>query len=143
MTLGCRWQERSFNVAVNQDKPLDICKCGNEIIGVKYLYNGETLCQNCFSKHRSIKQKLGLSELGFNTSRDKLYEFIDNKNFRVPTEVRSKRHWQKLLKQHGLIDDIKGVKENLPKSIDRRFIANEINQELQEKGLRNKLIKRR
>ena len=149
MTQGCRWREKSFNVAVNSDKPLDICKCGAEIYKAKYLYNGETLCQKCFSEQKSIKQRLGISELGFNTTRDKLFEFIDNNNFRQPIEIKSKGHWKRLLKQHGLTDDVDYKKPNElrqvyeEKKLDRRFIAHEINRELQERGLRNKLFKRR
>lgn len=150
MTQGCRWQEKSFNVAINNDKPLELCKCGIEIYNVRYLYNGDTLCQKCFADKKSIKQRLGISDLGFNTTKDKLYEFIDNKNFRQPTEVRSKGHWKRLLKQHGLIDDVDIKKPNelkVPcddyKPLDRKFIRDEILRELQEKNLRHKLIKRR
>lgn len=85
----------------------------------------------------------------FNTPKDKLYEFIDYKNFKQPTEVRSKGHWKKLLKQRGLIDDVDFKKPNELKQsyseehIDKKFIRNEILRELQEKGLRDKLIRRR
>ena len=147
---GCRWQEKSFSVAVTEENPLDICKCGNEIYGIRYLYNGDTLCQKCFSEKKSITQRLGLSGLGFNTTKDKLFEFIDNKNFRQPTEIRSKGHWRKLLKQLGLTDDVDIKKTNelkTPmdnfKTTDRRFIRDEILKELQNKGLRDKLIRRR
>lgn len=152
MTQGCRWQEKSFNVAVSENKPLNICRCGIEIHNVKYLYNGDILCQKCFSEKKSLRQRLNLTGLGFNTTKDKLYEFIDNKNFRQPTEVRSKGHWKKLLKQHGLTDDF-DQKPKRPEDLrtpmqdfkptDKRFIRDEILKELQEKGLRHKLIRRR
>ena len=86
----------------------------------------------------------------FNTTKDKLYEFIDNKNFRQPTEVHGKDHWKRLLKQHGLIDDVDIKKQGelkTPmdsfKTTDRKFIRDEILKELQQKGLRDKLIRRR
>lgn len=96
-------------------------------------WNGNS-CPHC--------EELTLQDV-FNTPKDKLYEFTDYTNFKHPVEVHGKRHWQSLLKQNGLIDDVKGTKENIPPTIDRKFIAHEINNELQEKWLRDKLIKRR
>ncbi len=79
----------------------------------------------------------------FNTPKDKLYEFIDYKNFRQPIEVHGKRHWNSLLKQHGLIDDVKGIKDPEQKLVGREFIKDQMLSELHDKGLYHKLIKRR
>ena len=150
---GCRWQEKSFSVAVSESKPQGKCDdCGGFITGVIYHYNGSTICKDCFSKRPSVRQ--GFDE-GFYTTKDRLYDFIDYKNFKKPTEVRGKGHWKKLLKQHGLTDDF----DQTPKTEEklrqdgqfhkryepapRKFIAEQILGELQQKGLYNKLIKRR
>lgn len=90
----------------------------------------------------------------FSTTKDKLYHF--NHQFSInekPVEIRGKDHWQKELKKRRLIDDFtqsyKGQIKELHnkkddyKPLDRKFIANEINRELQEKGLRDKVFKRR
>lgn len=148
---GCRWQEKSFSVTMKQDKPLDICKCGTEIKGVKYLYNGETLCQNCFSNKKSLRQRLGISDFNFNTTKDRLYNFLDTNTFKKPVQVTGKGHWKRLLKENGLTDDFeqrpkKANELKKPfddyKPVGKEFIRNEIARELQEKGLRHKLIRR-
>ena len=153
MTLGCRWQEKNFSVAVNQVKPSGLCDiCQANLYSVRYAHNGRQLCQACFAKQPSIRQKLDTGGLGFNTTRDKLYEFTDDRNFRHPVEIRGKGHWKRLLKQHGLTDDFQQKPkrpENLKspsedfKPTDRKFIRDQILKELQEKGLRDKLIRRR
>ena len=95
-------------------------------------WNGDG-CPSCFKNEVDV----------FNTTKDQLYQFDGIQTFGKHTEVRGKDHWKKLLKQHGLIDDIKGVKEKPYKPTDRKFIAEEIKKELGEKGLYHKLVKRR
>lgn len=146
---GCRWQDKSFTVPVKETAPLGYCDaCGNGLEGIKYLYNGKQLCSVCFSAQPSVGLKRGL---GFNTNRDKLWEFVDNKTFRKPVFIHSKRQWQRLLKQHGLTDDFNQsyksmIREMKPKKyepVKREFIAKQISEELYSKGLYDKLIKRR
>ncbi len=89
----------------------------------------------------------------FNTTKDKLYEFVDNKNFKTPVEVHGKGHWKKLLKQHGLIDDfdqkpkteeqLRKQNQNKYETVSKKFIAEQISKELHEKGLYHKLLKGR
>ena len=89
----------------------------------------------------------------FNTTKDKLYHFDHQFSINEkPVEIRGKDHWQKELRKRGLVDDftqsysgqmreLRNRKEEKQK-IDRKFVSNEILRELQEKGLRDKLIRR-
>lgn len=148
---GCRWREKSFSVATVEDRPSDICKCGKIIIGVRYSYNGDMLCQQCFSERKSISQRSGVG--GFNTTRDKLYHFTHQFSLNEkPVEIRGKDHWRKEIKSRGLTDDFEQKPrrpENLKshaegyEPVGREFIRDEILKELQEKGLRHKLFRRK
>ncbi len=86
----------------------------------------------------------------FNTTKDRLYNFTDYKNFKTPTEIHGKDHWKKVLKEHGLTDDFDQrppTQEELqPKKyepVSRKFIADQISKELYDKGLYHKLVKKR
>lgn len=87
----------------------------------------------------------------FNTTKDKLFHFTDEVNFREPIEIRGKDHFDKLCKQKGITwRDIKqsprkvqDLKKEEYKPVPRKFIADAIRQELQSKGLSGKLLKRR
>ena len=48
-------------------------------------------------------------KIAFYTTKDKLFHFVDNKNFSKPIEIRGKGHWKRELKKRGLTDD-KGIK---------------------------------
>lgn len=96
----------------------------------KHGYYQGSECSKCFKQFES----------SFYTSKDKLWDFIDYKSTGKPVEIRSKGQWKRHLKQHGLTDDMSTtVKEQPYKPTDRRWIADQINRELQEKGLRNKV----
>lgn len=149
MTQGCRFQEKSFSVAMVQ-RVLDICTdCKLPIDSAVYKINGEPYCRSCFGKRPSLRQRLGITDFGFNTTKDKLFDFVDNKNFRKPVEIRTKGQWNRELKKHGLTDDVDYKKPNDlkmqkdPPKIDREFIKDEISRELQEKGLNGKLLRRK
>ncbi len=47
----------------------------------------------------------GGNEAPFNTTRDQLFNFTDNKNFKHPKEIHGKDHWYRELKKAGLHDD--------------------------------------
>jgi len=147
---GCRWQEKSFSVATAEVKPLGICdNCGIGLSAVKYVHNGKQLCQACFAKQPTLRQRLGITDFGFNTTKDKLFEFDGISTFGKHIQITSKGQWKRELKKRGLTDDVDYKKPNElkqtyeEKKIDRKFIRNEILRELQEKGLRDKLIRRR
>jgi len=148
MTQGCRWQEKSFSVPMVH-RVLDTCSdCHLPIENAVYKINGEPYCKVCFGKKPSLRQRLGITDFNFNTTKDKLFDFVDNKNFRKPVEIRSKGQWKRELKKHGLTDDVDFKKPNELKQqydtpkISKEFIKDEILKELQEKGLRDKLIRR-
>ncbi len=148
---GCDWQKKSFSVAVSEEKPLGTCQeCKGQIEETIYRYNGTTLCKECFGKRPSPRSND--LDFSFTTTRDKLYEFTDYKNFKTPVEVHGKRHWKSLLKQNGLVDDFdqkpkspEDLKNHFSgwKPTDKKFVANEILKELHDKGLYHKLVKRR
>lgn len=143
---GCDWQKESFSVALlNHEEQL--CRCGRPIS--HYKYNGERICKDCWD---GIKPKITSTE-SFNVTKDKLYDFIDEKNFGKPIHITSKGQWKRELKKRGLTDDftqdhnkyikeVEGRHKENPK-VDRKWIAEQIHQELQSKGLRDKVYKRR
>jgi hypothetical protein len=150
MTQGCRWQEKSFNVAVNNGIVIDRCqKCQQELYNVLYRRNGYPYCKDCFSAQAPLKRVFSDTEGFFYTSKDKLFEFTAGW-FKKDIEIRSKGQWKRFMKQHGLHDDIKQSprKENefIPDKdipVSREKIATMIHEELKEKELHDKLIKRR
>ncbi len=89
---GCRWQEKSFSVAVGT---LEFyCRdCGQKTEAV-YKYNGDELCKSCFNKKTPAKN------IGFDThtSKDKLWEFTAwDKG--VPVEIRTKSDFDRYCKR--------------------------------------------
>ena len=107
-------------------------------------YTGE-FCVEC---------ELNPKEDVFYTSKDKLWEFtVRDGEKEIP--IATKGQWKRYMKERGLNDDtpkyrgLDGVMQaqekfkNSYKPVDRRFIKNEILKELHEKGLTNKLLKRR
>lgn len=98
MTQGCRWQEKSFSVAL-MDKPMNVChECKNETTGL-FKYNGDILCRDCFNL---LPSKPFRGE--FFTDKDKAYEFMTDMFTGKPIRVSSKRQFKKLLKQHNMAD---------------------------------------
>lgn len=116
MTQGCRWQEKSFNVAVKNKVDI-FCRCGNKTDG-RYKYNGDYLCLECFSK---IPSK-GFSGI-FNTHKDLAYSFTTDMFDRKPIEIRSREHFKKMLKRYGLADA--SIKECHQEADFRKRINNE------------------
>ena len=143
MTQGCRFQEKSFSVAVEAGKTVGYCqKCGSEITGVVYKLNGESLCQVCFS---NTKTRIRSVDLGCNTVKDKLWDFIDMSNFGKPIHITSRRQWEKECKKRGLVQimnkDLKN-QENMTipsyKPVPRREIRDAIFKEIQARGVYDK-----
>lgn len=100
MTQGCKWQEKSFNVAVI-DRPLVICrKCNSETDG-RYKHNGDILCPKCFM---SLPSKPFVNGEIFSTHKDKAYEFTTDMFNGKPMQVNSKRQFKKLLRQYKMAD---------------------------------------
>lgn len=144
---GCQWQDKSFNVAVSENKILNYCsKCNTEIKNFIFKYNGEILCSSCFANRPSVKKSgIGI----FNTSKDKLWEFKEEFKGRQ-YEIRTKGQWKRFMKERGLHDDVKQSPrkkddfiKNEYKPVPRKEIAECMLQELHDKGLYHKLIKRR
>ena len=86
--------------------------CGSEC-GVTYKINHERVCKDCFGAKELHVIEAGL---GFNTSKDKLWEFTDYHITGKPIEIHSKSQWKRLLIQHHLHDDVN--KDNLRHIID-------------------------
>lgn len=97
MTQGCRWQEKSFSVAVKNKIDI-ICRCGNKTDG-RYKWNGEHICVDCFSKTPSKGIKGN-----FNTHKDLAYNFTTDMFDGKPVEIHSRGHFKNMLKLHGLAD---------------------------------------
>ena len=98
MTQGCRWQEKSFNVMV-EDKPSLVCaECSVSVYG-DLKYNGDYLCKDCFHKKPS---RISLGE--FNTNKDLSYNFTTEMFNGKPVEIHSKRQFKNLLKKHNIAD---------------------------------------
>lgn len=93
---GCDWQNKSFIVAV-MDRQKIICRCGKET-DESYKHNGEYICCDCFSKTKSF----GI--VGFNTDKDKKYEFTTEMFNGKPIQIRSKGQFKSLLKDNGMVD---------------------------------------
>ena len=153
MTNGCKWQDKSFSVAVISEVRNKCIKCGGEGL---YKHNGDLYCIECYQKIPSLRSRLGLDFASdFHTTKDKLYDFIDYKNFGKPVEIRSKGQWNRELKKRGLTDDFtqspaKHMKEVMDKkdkdnykTMDKKWVAEQIHRELKEKGLHDKVFKRR
>lgn len=123
MTLGCRWQEKSFNVAVKETFPSTVCDiCGSRLSNVQYIYNGNRLCQCCFSAQSSLKKRLGIADLGFNTHKDKAYYFVTDLGGKK-VEINSKKQFKALLKKHNLADA--SIKETRQEARFRRRVNEE------------------
>ncbi len=120
-----------------------ICyECGQPIGNMRYMFNNDVLCQSCFSKRPSKIISLGL---GFNTHKDKLYEF--NYEFKGQTfEIRGKGQWNKFMKTHNLHDDIKQsprkpseyLKQDY-KPVPAKELANDMLKEAQRLGIQKKI----
>jgi len=94
---GCSWQEKSFTVAVN-GKTCSNCEQCKKELETPYKINGKKLCKGCFNKAPSI----GIQVTGaFNTHKDQAYYFNAEIFGPTPVEIRSKRHYEKMLKEHG------------------------------------------
>ena len=97
---GCNWQNKSFSV-VMEGKETFICRECNTPTDGTHKYNNDTLCRKCFDLKG---KKLYFSDTGFNTTKDKKYEFTTEMFDGKPIEVRSRRHFKKLLKKYGMVD---------------------------------------
>lgn len=117
MTMGCRWQEKSFNVAVNNET-LIFCRGCNSKTDGRYKYNGDYLCLECFSK---IPNK-GING-NFNTHKDKAYSFKTDVFDGKPIEIRSKQHFKNMLKKYGMADA--SIRECRQEADFRKRINNE------------------
>jgi hypothetical protein len=96
---GCNWQEKSFSVAM-MEKPIVSCRdCGTPANG-EYKYNGDTLCKPCFNK-KGVGLKFSQSR--FFTEKDKRWEFTTDMFNGKPINIQSKRQFNRLLKQNGLV----------------------------------------
>jgi len=99
MTQGCRWQEKSFSVAV-KEKETCLCRdCGLPIEAV-FKHNGDSLCRECFSKRPNHLSQFG----SFFTHKDLKYNFVTDMFDGKPIEIHSKRQYKSLLKKHNLAD---------------------------------------
>ncbi len=97
---GCDWANKSFSVAVI-DRTLSVCsKCKKEIENL-YRYNGDVLCQECFS---NIKPNRVFSVGNFGTDKDLAYNFTTDMFDGKPMQITSRRQYKTLLKQHKMID---------------------------------------
>lgn len=71
------------------------------------------------------------------TNKDLMYNFLDTHSFSKPVEIHSRRQYDKLLKQQGMIqvtkDDLRGIKPPDPKPRIRKF-AQKMADKIYEKG---------
>ena len=81
---------------------------------------------------------------GFNTPKDKLFEFTTyhlGKRF----EIRDKKQWKKFMRKHGLNDDVDKMdfsqRDKRPyKPIDKKFVAEKMMEKLQSDGTYHRLV---
>lgn len=116
---GCNWQNKSFSVVMNRVQTF-ICRECTTLTGGAYKYNGDTLCKKCFDLKG---KKLYFSDTGFNTTKDKKYEFTTEMFDGKPIEVRSRDQFKRLLKKHGMADA--SIKECRDEAIFRKRINTE------------------
>jgi len=140
MVQGCNWQEKSFSVAT-MDKPSILCReCGIPTTG-EYRYNGDELCKSCFSK-KGVGLKFDQSK--FFTEKDKRWEFTTDMFNGKPIAIQSKRQFNRLLKQNGLV--FASVKELRQEAdfrkrltsedtvVNRKKLASNIYRQMRQKG---------
>jgi hypothetical protein len=97
---GCDWEKPSFSVAVMERTKVICCKCNKETAGT-HKYNGDILCKECFL----LIPGKGISlETSFYTDNDKRYEFVTEMFDGKPVQIRSKRQFKRLLKEHNMAD---------------------------------------
>lgn len=142
---GCNWQEKSFSVAVNNQKTFTCVECKNQTDAI-YKYNGDALCKDCFS----LKPNKGISlETSFLTTRDKLFEFTDYNTTGKPVEIRTKGQWKKHLKKLGMHDDcdkvtrLEDIKPEKQEKMSREERNNLIGSDLKQSGFLDKLARDR
>lgn len=120
--------------------------CKTELGNITYKWNGETLCKSCFSTKPSVKS----DSLGFYTSKDSMWNF-DVDEYERKIHISSKGQWKRYLKAKGMHDDRpqgRGLKpaeyrEHKVEGPKKEWIRDQILKEMQEKGLRGKLIERK
>lgn len=132
---GCRWQEKSFSVAVKNKTPIFCRECKTETDG-RYKYNGDYLCVGCFSS----KPSKGING-NFNTHKDLAYSFTTEMFNGKPVEIHSKGQFKKLLKAHGVADA--SIKECHQEADFRKRLNNEDNKNRLRKSAKIIFEKRR
>jgi hypothetical protein len=113
------------------------------IVGYACPHHGYTQGDHC---KECSKEK----EAAFNTSKDRLWNYIDTVNFGRPVEISSKRQFDRMCKEKGIVEvsqsDVKRQENpTMPKfkPVPREQIRDCILQEVQDRGKYDKLKVRR
>lgn len=96
---GCNWQNKSFSVAMIDKLPCVCRDCGIGVDG-SLKYNGDAFCKLCFSKKG---KGLDFSKSDFFTEKDKRWEFTTDMFDGKSVAIHSKRQFNRMLKQNGLV----------------------------------------
>lgn len=106
---GCDFQKKSFSVAMGSYAKGDCSSCGGAV-NIRYRYNGEVMCKECFSK-------LPDKEIcGFNTPKDRLYNFH---SAALNIDIESKSQWKRELKKRGLSDNFEQSEKGRVRDIEK------------------------
>ena len=145
---GCRFEEKSFTVAMGEGKAnYPCCICGKESGQFIRKHNGDIYCEEHFPK---VKKQSIAPEV-FNTPSDTFSNFVDTKNFGKPMHFSSLTSFERECKKRGLhplmSSDMKRKMDN-PKHPDFKTTPHKevkecIIGELKQKGLWDKLGRRK